>query len=302
VARAFTGWSTPLIRNQSGFQAKVGPPTFLYQADWHDPDEKIVLGRALPAGRGIEDGEEVLDRLARHPSTARHIATKLVRQFVADVPPAELVDEIARVFTATDGDLAAVTRVLFTDERFYAPAHYRAKVKRPFEFVVSSLRVMDARLSSTSTVAFQNRLARLQHSPYYAPAPTGYPVTADYWLNTGAMIERLNLAQEMSHSAVQFIPSAVNTVVDAFPERPVWVDPWAMLGIERDSFAALGGDAFARASAPRVLARTLQGAPIAELEATLARELPAPTTPEEADVYLRRAIALVLGSPEFQRH
>src|SRR5690606_34784089 len=107
VARAFTGWTITLPRPQRALQGEVDDDAFhfVFQPEMHDRGEKTVLGRRLPAGRGVEDGMDVLRMLARHPSTARHLATKLAERFVSDSPPPALVAELAHVFLDTDGDL-----------------------------------------------------------------------------------------------------------------------------------------------------------------------------------------------------
>src|SRR5687768_316937 len=131
VARALTGWTLEQPRRSGGF---------VFRPAMHDAGEKAVLGQRLAAGRGIEDGEQVLDIVSTHPSTARFIATKLARRFVSDDPPASLVDRAAETFRRTDGDIREVVRTLVTSQEFFASAAYRAKVKSPFELVVSALR------------------------------------------------------------------------------------------------------------------------------------------------------------------
>src|SRR5476649_2133225 len=125
VARCFTGWTMKNPHDGTGF---------FFDMKKHDRGVKHVLGHTIAAGRGIEDGEEVLDILARHPATARFIATKLVRRFVADDPPPALVERAAKAFRKTGGDLREVVRVIVTSREFAGAAAYRAKVKSPFEY------------------------------------------------------------------------------------------------------------------------------------------------------------------------
>src|SRR4051812_9131210 len=122
VARALTGWT---------IQRKPDLTVFAFRRDQHDTGTKTVLGHTLPAGRGIEDGEEVLDILARHPSTARYIALKLARRLVSDEPPPALVNRAAETFVRTDGDIAKVVRTIVTSPEFFSRAAFRAKVKTP---------------------------------------------------------------------------------------------------------------------------------------------------------------------------
>jgi uncharacterized protein (DUF1800 family) len=186
VARAFTGWTLE--------QPRVGRG-FTFNPRLHDNGEKVVLGTKLPAGGGIADGERVLDLLSRHPSTARHLAEKLARRFVADDPPEDLVDRAAQRFLDTDGDLRAVVRTIVTSPEFLASASWRAKVKSPFEFVVSSLRATGARIDDATGLA--KALRDLGQPLYYAQPPTGYPDRAEAWMSGGALLQRIQFADAL---------------------------------------------------------------------------------------------------------
>ena len=197
IARAFTGWTVDRRqRPAAGFR-------FVRQL--HDDGEKVVLGHRLRAGRGSEDGDDVLRMLAGHPATAHFIATKLVQRFVNDDPPAEFVDELARVFTQTHGDLRAVTRALFTSPRFYQPQHVQAKVKTPFELVASALRATDAEFRMTAQLA--QTLRSLGQLPYTEIAPTGFPAASEAWVNSGAMLNRINFAVALAGGRVNGVRS-----------------------------------------------------------------------------------------------
>lgn len=181
VARALTGWT--LDRGAQG-------GSFVFRPQVHDAGAKVILGHSFPAGRGIEEGEAVLDLLARHPQTATFIATKLARRFVSDTPPAALVERAAATFRATDGDIRAVLRTIVTSPEFFSADAYRAKVKSPFELVVSTLRAMDAAPDSTPRAA--QLVSRLGQPIFGHQAPNGYPETGDAWMNTGAILNRIN--------------------------------------------------------------------------------------------------------------
>jgi hypothetical protein len=180
VARAFTGW-TINVR---------APDGFAFTALRHDFGAKSVLGVALPAGRGIEDGEAVLDALASHPSTARFISTKLARRFVSDDPPADLIDRMAAEFAATDGDIKALLRLMFRSDEFAASAD--RKFKRPVELIMSALRVTGARVSGDYVRAINTQLAAMGQVPFQWEPPDGYPDGKAYWLNTTALLSRWN--------------------------------------------------------------------------------------------------------------
>jgi hypothetical protein len=180
VARAFTGW-TINGRLPTGFQ---------FATPRHDTGAKQVLGDMLPAGRGIEDGQAVLDKLAAHPSTARFVSTKLVRRFVSDTPPAALVDRLTAEFLASDGDIKSMLRMLFKSAEFAASADQ--KYKRPVELVISALRVSGARATGDYIRSVNNQFTAMGQVPFQWEPPDGYPDSRDYWLNTTALLNRWN--------------------------------------------------------------------------------------------------------------
>ncbi len=182
VARALTGWT---IR-----PARLGNPEFLFNAASHDAGEKVVLGKRLKGGRGIEDGEDVLDIIARHPSTAHFIARKLVIRFVSDSAPPVLVERAAETFRKTDGDIREVVRTIVTSPEFFSRDAYRAKLKSPFEVVVSAARAVGA--SPDTTPISSLMVARLGAPIYGHQAPNGWPETGESWMNTGAILQRIN--------------------------------------------------------------------------------------------------------------
>lgn len=181
AARALTGWTFRGAQQGGGFQ---------FVPFMHDAGEKHVLGHTLKAGRGIEDGEELLDIVARHPSTARFIAFKLARRFVSDTPPGALVDRAAATFTRTDGDIREVVRTIVTSPEFFARAAYRSKVKSPFEVVVSAVRALGGQPDATPRTAAM--IAQLGQPIFGHQAPNGWPETGDQWMNTGAILNRIN--------------------------------------------------------------------------------------------------------------
>jgi len=189
VARAFTGWTIENPRRGSDFR---------FEPRMHDPGAKVVLGHTIKARGGESDGEQVLDILATHPSTARFIATKLARRFVSDVPPPALVDRAAARFRDTRGDLREVTRTILTSPEFLSPDAYFAKVKTPFEFVVSALRATATEVQDAKPIV--RELQQLGMPLYMCQPPTGYKDTADAWVNTGALVGRLNYALKLARN------------------------------------------------------------------------------------------------------
>jgi uncharacterized protein (DUF1800 family) len=180
VARAFTGWSTP----------DDGPSKFLFRADNHDTDEKTVLGHHLPAGRGQQDGLDVIEILATHPSTAHFIAKKLVRRFVSDIPPASLVASAAATFSATDGDIREVMRHILKSDAFMAATGQ--KFRRPIDFMAALFRLTHGKLKDPQVPL--DALWGMGQVPFNWHPPNGYPDAAAAWMGSGALLTRWNVA------------------------------------------------------------------------------------------------------------
>jgi len=187
VARAFSGWTIYDLQKYAEFQ---------FNPNGHDRKEKIVLGHTLPSGRGEQDGLDVINFLAQHPSTAKFISKKLAQRFVADDPPQALVDRMAATFTKSNGDLRAVLQTMFSSVEFMSEGAWQAKLKSPLEMVVSSLRVMNADVSDTFALA--QRVADLGQPLYGKIEPTGYPNTADGWTNTAGVLGRINFSTALT--------------------------------------------------------------------------------------------------------
>lgn len=199
VARCFTGWTIFQPRGGNaaaaalmGRDTRDGAGKFIFRPGVHDNGEKIVLGHKIPAGGGVNDGLIVLDIVAHHPATAKFIATKLVRRFVSDEPLAALVDRVAQTFMKTDGDIREVLKTIFSSPEFNSAGAYRAKVKRPFELAISAVRTLGA--DSNGGPQFHQWIARMGQPLYGFQTPNGYSDVAENWVNTGALLERMNFA------------------------------------------------------------------------------------------------------------
>ncbi len=212
VARAFTGWTIIDPRGYRNAAAKMenddqnkrgnrlarlmGLPedaqsgTFYFNERAHDGGEKIILGQKVNEG-GIKDGLKVIDILVNNPATAKFIARKLAVKFVSDNPSDALVGRVAEAFHNSKGDIKTTLRALFTDKEFYTAQNYRAKIKTPFELVVSAIRTVGA---DTNGGQVQAMLVKMGEPLYGYIAPTGYPDVAEDWVNTGALLERMNFA------------------------------------------------------------------------------------------------------------
>ncbi len=253
VARAFTGWTIANPRQGGGFR---------FEPRMHDDGEKVVLGHKIKSGGGQKDGDAVLDLLANHPSTAQFIATKLTRRFVADDPPKALVERAARRFRETGGNIREVVRTIVTSPELFAPDAYRAKVKTPFEFVVSAVRATGTDTGNAMPLVMAVR--NLGMPLYGCQPPTGYSDKAEAWVNTGALLNRMNFAISLTDTRQQRGAGV----------RPVQGRTGAGPSVTSDA----------------LVASALAG----EISETTAATVAKATTPSQA-------LALVLGSPEFQR-
>jgi uncharacterized protein (DUF1800 family) len=276
VARAFTGWTHTGTSSPLGILAGRQPAAFVFDSSAHDAEPKVVLGRTFEGGRGVVEGEEILDMLTRHPATARHIARKLAVRFLSDVPPPALVDRAAATFLRTGGDIRETLRVIVTSEEFFAPEAFRAKVKTPLEFVLSMRRALNA----PPDVAAEgiDFLVMLQQPPFGRISPDGWPETAQAWLNVGAMSARIAIATGVAGGDFPSLQP------EKWPEFAPLLDRTFDVQVERVIEGLLGGEV--SRNTREVLMSARQGT----TGMTVSRE-----------ATLRELIGLALGSPEFQR-
>lgn len=277
VARCFTGWTIFQPRGGAvalnalrGEAARRVPGTFFFNPRAHDDGEKIVLGHKIPAGGGFNDGMKVLDILARHPSTAKFIATKLVRHFVSDTPPPALVKRVADVFTKTDGDIRQTLKAIFFSAEFNSPEAYRTKVKRPFELVISAIRTLGA--DTNGGPGTHQWIARMGEPLYGFQTPNGYSDAADSWVNTGGLLERMNFGLALAGNRVQGTRIDLTKVVKNNGDKSKLVD--------------------------ESLHTILAGEVSASTRETLLKQLGQQF--DGADP-VSKVVGLILGTPEFQR-
>jgi uncharacterized protein (DUF1800 family) len=190
VARVFTGWTLQEPREGGGF---------VFKEKLHEPGTKIVMGHKIKE-TGEKEGLQVLDVLAHHSSTAHFISLKLAQRFVADNPPPALVDHMATTFRKTDGDLREVMRTMLKSPEFWAPETYRAKVKTPLEFVVSCLRATASEVNETQPVL--RTLSTMGMQLFGMQPPTGYSTNADAWVNSAALLDRMNFAVSLVNNKI----------------------------------------------------------------------------------------------------
>lgn len=343
VARAFSGWTLmpPGARRgeaeeklrrvrRAGGLGFVADGEFLFRADQHDSGAKAVLGKKLPAGRGIEDGEEVLDLLARHPATARHIARKLAVRFVSDEPPQALVDRLAGVFRKSGGDSREMLRAIASSPEFWSRRTVGAKIKSPFELAASALRATGGRIEDPRDLL--GWIARMGQPLYAYQAPTGFPDRGEAWVNTGSLLHRMNFGLQLAAGRVGGLdidlaalnggrePASRDEALRSYaglllPGRKL--DPvLAQLGpMVHDPGLAQKVDAAAPEDDPLAGLTTIAGmdddpfAPLEEMEPPRERRrgwkgvFSAPPAPRDLHppTPVEQVVGVILGSPEFQR-
>ncbi|MBI3565063.1 MAG: DUF1800 domain-containing protein [Elusimicrobia bacterium] len=277
LARILTGWTVE--RPNPKTKDKAADWVFRFKRRMHDPGEKTLLGETY-AWAGEAEGEKALDALARHPATARFVALKLCRRFVADDPPQDLVDAVARRFTETDGDLRETYRALFESDWFWERRWFRKKVKTPLEFVASALRATGAEVRDPERVA--RSLDGLGMPLYRCEPPTGWPDRAEAWVNAGALVSRLRAAQSL-FSGNPNAPAAASAAADGADPS----DGRALVARLTDAY--LGG--VVSEHTRDALFRRLE-----DPEVSRAR-----LDDRRRSFRVDRLAALVLGSPDFQR-
>ncbi len=260
VARILTGWTID----------RRGDHRFQFLAAAHDRGEKVVLGRRFPAGGGEDEGRDLLAMLARHPATMHHVSAKLCARFVADIAPDGCIDDAVRAWKASGGEIRAVMEAIVRSPDFWAPVHRTTKTKTPLEFVASAVRAVGGTADASPRLALQ--LARLGQPLLQQATPNGYPETSADWVNSGALLARMNFAVALASGRLPGVTVDLDRVV------PLTRDPEALL--DRVDRAVLGGTMSARTRAAiRV-----------ELQ-----ELPDPRAARAM------AVGLALGGPDFQR-
>lgn len=342
VARCFTGWTIFAPRGAGAAAAQIAggggrraemlrenAGKFYFNPRVHDDGEKLVLGQKISAGGGVKDGLMVLDILAHHPSTAKFIATKLVRRFVSDEPPQSLVDRVAQTYMKTDGDIREMLRTIFLSPEFNSQEAYRAKIKRPFELAISAVRTLGA--DTNGGPQLHQWIARMGQPLYGFQTPNGYSDVAADWVNTGALLERMNFALALVSNRIPGTRVDLSRFVgdlakDKSVDKDKLLDRFVTLivggeisGKTRESLLKQLGDQVTIPTMPAAQTASLK-APENPFEAGFQRgNLPggpggdnqqqaarrqqqlASFNPAAIDNPVVKIAGLILGSPEFQR-
>jgi uncharacterized protein (DUF1800 family) len=270
VARVLTGWT-------------IEPPqkggSFKFEDRTHEPGNKIVLGHKIKQ-HGEKEGMEVLSILARHPSTAHFICSKLAMRFVSDDPPTTLVDRMAETFRKKDGEIREVLKTMFASREFWSTDAYRAKVKTPLEFVVSAVRATGGEV--TDALPLGRQLNTLGMPLYGMQPPTGYSMKSDAWISTSALLGRMNFSIALMSGKIK--------------------------GVQIDSEHLLQGAASDSQRALATLEISLLAGDVSrQTHDAIMRQLDSPQQqPRQSDKpgtapNVATLAGLILGSPEFQR-
>jgi uncharacterized protein (DUF1800 family) len=268
LAEILTGWT---------FEAGAeGSWKYRFRPDMHVLGSKRFLGQRVQGkvDQGKEEGDEVLARLAAHKGTAEFVSEKLVRHFVSDAPPPALVAALAQTYKRTEGDVPSLLRALVASDEFWSRAHFRAKFRTPQEFAVAALRATDARVSEWSGVL--ERLTRMGQPLYHCDDPTGWYDTAEAWLDAGVLAQRWLFARDLIEDGIDGVELVDESFSDLGDEVPF--EQWPARLAAR--FGAIGMGTRTQASIQAAIDEDPDALPGA---------------------LRRRLLALVLGSPEFQR-
>jgi uncharacterized protein (DUF1800 family) len=294
VAKVLTGWGTEA--RQQGYGFEFG---FEFNERRHEPGTKVVLGHTIQENgtgeRGEAEGMAVLHILANSPATARFLSTKLATEFVSDTPPKSLVDRMTKTYLKTHGDIRQVLRTMFHSPEFWSRDVYRAKLKTPLEFVVSSLRATDADVENATALAAA--LERLGMPLYGVQQPNGYSLKADPWLGAEALLARMNFALALTANRLPGVSVATAQSPEPAEQSELQLEETLLDG----RVAAHTHDVVLQEM------ESAQATPVAA--AAFAKEQPG----RRSDLFARAAgrvapispsalvAALLLGSPDFQR-
>src|SRR5881296_2834277 len=260
VARIFTGWS--IERPQQGGDFEFH--------DWaHDRGEKLVLGVRFEGGHDMDEGIRLLKLLANHPATMHHVSRKLCQRFVNDDPPDGCVDDAVAAWKRSSGDMREVLRAIFHGPDFWAAENMRAKVKTPLEFVVSAARAVAAEPDTSPRLA--QVVARLGEPLYLHVAPDGYPELEAAWVNSGALLDRMNAAVALASGKLPGVTVVLDSIVSAG-------DADQLIGVVNE--------------------KILGGTMSENTKQVLRRELAGIGDPAQARAL---AVGLAIGGPEFQK-
>ena len=279
---------------------------FLFLLNRHDQEAKAIMGKHFPAQGGYEEGVELLDMLAHHPSTAQFISKKIATRFVQDNPPDALIQRMAKTFSDEDGNIRKVLLTMVSSPEFWHKEAIREKTKSPVELIASSIRALNATITDPRPLIAL--CASMGEKVYYYPAPTGFPDRATYWISTGSLLARMNFGLAIAAGKVNGVKyDALRLNKNHEPESAsealaVYCD---LLIPQRDHSETI------KRLSPLLNEPDLDKKVKEAAEEQAANEnkvndevISTPTVSQNSAVHgynLHQVIGIILGSPEFQR-
>jgi uncharacterized protein (DUF1800 family) len=298
LAKILTGWTIDHPEYGGGPQ---------FDPNKHEPGSKMWFGQKIKED-GFEEGKSALTWLAAQPQTAHFISYKLAQRFVADDPPPALVNRMAQTFLTSDGDIKEVLRAMELSPEFWSRKYYRTKVKTPLEFVASAFRATGT--NPTNPGAIVNTLKTMGEPLYQMQPPTGYPMTADHWMNSAAIVDRLNFSLALTGGKLGGIPfDAPKLLASGLLERQPEVASSAVRRISASqSNSANAGVPSGREEALSLMDQLVIGGAVSpKTNEVILKEVSDSETSAGAAAgatnptqVLNTMAALILGSPEFQ--
>jgi uncharacterized protein (DUF1800 family) len=289
LAKVLTGWGTETKEQGYGFEFG-----FEFNGRRHEPGTKVVLGHTVREN-GEAEGMEVLHLFAMSPATARFLSTKLATEFVSDTPPKSLVDRMTKTYLKTHGDIRQVLRTMFRSPEFWSRDAYRAKLKTPLEFVVSSLRATDADVENATALAAS--LDRLGMPRYGVQQPNGYSLKADPWLGAEALLARMNFALALTANRLPGVSVATAQSTESAEQSEMQLEETLL-----DGRVAAHTHEVVLQEMESAQATPVAAAAFAKGQRGRQSDLFAPAAQRVAPVNQSAlAAALLLGSPDFQR-
>ena len=298
LAKILTGWTIEQPRQGGGFR---------YNERVHEPGTKYLLGKKFKED-GEKEGEQALEMLASSPATAKFVSRKLAMRFVSDNPPEALVDRMAETFRKSDGDIREVLHTMFKSKEFWAPETYRAKVKTPLEFVASALRATNADVENGLPLLQQ--LNKMGMPLYGAQPPTGYSMKAETWVNSAALLDRMNFALALGVGRLPGVKVNLGSAMNS-ANSPTLSPTAGDKGRAQDNNPTLSPTEGDKGGAQLVLAMLenalLNGEVSQQTHETIEKRLTDPAVSgrklDDAPrpVVVGAVAGLILGSPEFQK-
>jgi len=285
---------------------------FLFTPGRHDNSEKVVLGRHFGPNGGYDEGVQLLSMLAHHPSTAKFISRKLAVRFVSDTPPQSLIDKMAKTFFNSDGDIKQVLITMVSAPEFWSASARREKTKSPFELAINTVRSLNAQV--TQPYQLYTWINRMGEKVYYYQAPTGFPDKGQYWINTGALLSRMNFGLAFATGRIPGIkfdllklnkghePESTQAALVTYsklimPERPLDNTIKQLTPMLNDPQLMVKVDKASNNTTPQVKDA------LSMVDDTTGKKARIQITPKpyEAKSMMAQVVGIIIGSPEYQR-